>query len=53
MTTKRSYRRALSVDYALSELYGCAGTQFCPVAVSAFVYGFKAQGGKLLEPSDF
>ena len=51
MTTKRSYRRALSVDYALSEIYGCSGTQFCPMAVSAFAYGFKMQGCKVLEPA--
>ncbi len=37
MTTDRAYRRALTVDYALNELVKCAGTQFCPVAVNAFV----------------
>ena len=42
MTTNRSYRAALTVDYTISELYGCAGTQFCPVAVEAFVSGFHA-----------
>ena len=37
MTTDRAYRPALTVDYTVSEMYGCAGTQFCPVAVDAFV----------------
>ena len=41
MTTDRSYRAALTVDYTISELYGCSGTQFCPVAVEAFVSGFR------------
>ncbi len=41
MTTDRSYQVALSVDYAISELYRFSGTQFCPVAVEAFVSGFK------------
>ncbi len=39
MTTDRSYRAALSVDYATAELHKCSGTQFCPVAVSAFLHG--------------
>jgi len=42
MTTDRSYRPALTVDYAISELYGCSGAQFCPIAVEAFVSGFHA-----------
>jgi len=41
MTTDRSYRAARSVDDALSELAKRSGTQFCPVAVEAFVSGFK------------
>lgn len=46
MTTDRSYRPALSVDYALHELHMCSGTQFCPVAVSAFTSGFHLKAGK-------
>ncbi len=42
MTTDRSYRPALTVDYAISELFDCSGTQFCPIAVEAFVSGFSA-----------
>ena len=40
MTTDRSYRPALTFDYTISELNGCSGTQFCPVAVEAFISGF-------------
>jgi putative nucleotidyltransferase with HDIG domain len=42
MTTDRSYRPALGIDHSISELRGCAGTQFCPVAVEAFISGFRA-----------
>ena len=42
MTTDRSYRSALSVDYAVDELYRCSSTQFCPVAAEAFIAGFKS-----------
>lgn len=41
MTTDRPYRGALSVDHAICELRRCAGTQFCPVAVEAFISGFE------------
>jgi len=41
MTTDRSYRATLSADDALKELATHVGTQFCPVAVEAFVSGFK------------
>ncbi len=41
MTTDRAYRTALSVDYALRELNRCAGSQFCPVTVKAFVSGLR------------
>lgn len=42
MTTDRSYRRALSEDYAIGELHACAGTQFCPVVVAAFIDGLRS-----------
>lgn len=42
MTTDRSYRPALTVDDTISELYDCSGTQFCPIAVEAFVSAFRA-----------
>jgi len=43
MTTDRSYRAARSVDYAINELIGRSGTQFCPVAVEAFISSFNKQ----------
>lgn len=46
MTTDHSYRAALGVDKALSELIEGIGTQFCPVAVEAFVTAFKKREGK-------
>lgn len=41
MITDRAYRAALSVDYAIKELYKSSGTQFCPVAVEAFISGYN------------
>jgi HD-GYP domain-containing protein (c-di-GMP phosphodiesterase class II) len=41
MTTERPYRGAMSFSAALQELQKCSGTQFCPVAVEAFISGFK------------
>jgi putative nucleotidyltransferase with HDIG domain len=37
MTTARPYRRALSTHEALSEISGCAGSQFDPVLAMLFV----------------
>jgi putative nucleotidyltransferase with HDIG domain len=42
MTSNRSYRDAMSGEDALSELHRCCGTQFCPVAVAAFVSGLDS-----------
>ncbi len=36
MTSKRNYRRNLSMDEALAELDVCSGTQFDPLCVEAF-----------------
>lgn len=47
MTTERSYRVSLSVDHAIEELYRSSGTQFCPIAVDAFVSGYNTQSEKL------
>jgi HD-GYP domain-containing protein (c-di-GMP phosphodiesterase class II) len=41
MTTDHSYRAAQSVDAAMDELVEGIGTQFCPVAVEAFISSFK------------
>ena len=41
MTTDRAYRASLGIDCAIEELYRCSGTQFCPVAVNAFLSGYS------------
>ncbi|HUT68004.1 MAG TPA: HD domain-containing phosphohydrolase [Dehalococcoidales bacterium] len=46
MTTDRSYRAALTVDHAVKELHDCSGSQFCPVAVKAFIAGLRLNTGK-------
>jgi HD-GYP domain-containing protein (c-di-GMP phosphodiesterase class II) len=46
MTTGRAYRSVLTIDEAIKELQNCAGTQFCPVAVTAFVSGLRIHTGK-------
>jgi HD-GYP domain-containing protein (c-di-GMP phosphodiesterase class II) len=37
MTTDRSYRKALPIEFALEELRSCAGTQFDAAVVHALV----------------
>jgi HD-GYP domain-containing protein (c-di-GMP phosphodiesterase class II) len=44
MTSHRSYRVALSWDYAIGELRRCSGTQFDPEVVDAFVTALAAMG---------
>jgi putative nucleotidyltransferase with HDIG domain len=39
MTTGRAYHPAWTIDQAIKELQDCAGSQFCPVGVTAFVSG--------------
>ncbi|MFH1169294.1 MAG: HD domain-containing phosphohydrolase [Chloroflexota bacterium] len=46
MTTDHSYRAALSVDEAMSELVNGIGAQFCPRATEAFITGFQKSRGK-------
>jgi len=46
MTTDRSYRAALSTEDALEELRRCSGTQFCPLAVDAFIRGLSTKSRK-------
>lgn len=41
MVTDRAYRPAQGVDYALNELNRHSGTQFCPIAVEAFITAYK------------
>jgi HD-GYP domain-containing protein (c-di-GMP phosphodiesterase class II) len=53
MTTTRSYRKAMSVELAVTELRRCAGTQFDPEVVAALVEIIeeeKAEGpGRVVE----
>jgi putative nucleotidyltransferase with HDIG domain len=51
MTTDRSYRPAMPVEGTISELYDCSGTQFCPIAVEAFVAGFYKDNNRLFSSS--
>ena len=37
MTTKRTYKEAMSIDYAISELERNKGTQFDPKLAEAFI----------------
>jgi len=46
MTTDRSYRSALDTEMAISELKKCAGAQFCPAVVDAFVSGLRRKERK-------
>jgi HD-GYP domain-containing protein (c-di-GMP phosphodiesterase class II) len=41
MTSDRPYRRALAVGQALAELFRCAGSQFDPAVVSAFLEAWE------------
>ncbi|MFC1988907.1 CHASE2 domain-containing protein [Chloroflexota bacterium] len=41
MTSDRPYRSALSTECAIEELQKCSGTQFCPVAVNAFISEYR------------
>jgi|Deesub1362A_J573_1020465.scaffolds.fasta_scaffold00171_59 PAS domain S-box-containing protein/putative nucleotidyltransferase with HDIG domain len=43
MTSDRPYRSALGKEYAISELKRCAGTQFDPQVVEAFIRYIKKQ----------
>ncbi|MFC1901505.1 HD domain-containing phosphohydrolase [Chloroflexota bacterium] len=48
MTTKHPYQEALTAEKAIEELLASAGTQFCPVAVEAFV---SARKGSAIPPA--
>jgi putative nucleotidyltransferase with HDIG domain len=43
MTTKRSYRNAVSLEVAVEELRKCSGKQFSALAVEAFICGVMKQ----------
>ena len=40
MTNDHAYRSAMPVEEAVKELQACSGSQFCPVAVKAFISAF-------------
>jgi len=44
MTSDRAYRRALSREHAIEELRRCAGTQFDPAVVRAFIATLERSG---------
>jgi HD-GYP domain-containing protein (c-di-GMP phosphodiesterase class II) len=46
MTTDRPYRAALSAEVAATELRRCAGTQFDPAVVEAFLAAHGEPGGR-------
>jgi HD-GYP domain-containing protein (c-di-GMP phosphodiesterase class II) len=50
MTSTRSYRGARPVAEAIEELRKCAGTQFDPAFVDAFVAAIKREGWHHREP---
>jgi HD-GYP domain-containing protein (c-di-GMP phosphodiesterase class II) len=41
MTTDRPYRKRLSDSVAVEEIRACAGTQFDPVVVEAFLQAYR------------
>ena len=49
MTSKRSYRDALSIDVAKEEIKRCAGTQFDPKLVEAFLNLFETDYNEIME----
>jgi HD-GYP domain-containing protein (c-di-GMP phosphodiesterase class II) len=51
MTTDRPYHAALNINHALDELRRCAGTQFCPIAVKAFISGFEELRRNITTPN--
>lgn len=52
MITRRSYKEAYSDEHARDELRRCAGTQFDPKIVEAFLYVLDLPDLKLAEDSD-
>ena len=53
MTSTRPYRLALDKEVALAELRNCAGTQFDPVLVDAFIASMRKQDSALVKQARF
>ena len=49
MTSKRSYRNALSLDVAKEEIKRCSGTQFDPKLVEAFIKVYEQKYNEIIE----
>jgi HD-GYP domain-containing protein (c-di-GMP phosphodiesterase class II) len=45
MVSDRPYRAAMAMEQAVEELSLCAGTQFDPVVIDAFVHALAAVDG--------
>lgn len=52
MTSSRSYRSAMSIDYAINEMQKCKGTQFDPKIVDAFLEIINNQPDKIKKIQD-
>jgi HD-GYP domain-containing protein (c-di-GMP phosphodiesterase class II) len=50
MTHTRSYREAIDPELALAELQRCAGGQFDPAVVTAFVRAWQDSGPRVARP---
>ena len=50
MTHTRSYREAIDPELALAELQRCAGGQFDPAVVTAFVRAWQDTGPRVARP---
>ena len=49
MTSKRSYKKSLSIEYAISEFERCKGTQFDPKIAELFISLLKNEPNKIKE----
>lgn len=52
MTSSRSYRSAMPIDYAINEMQKCKGTQFDPKIVDAFLEIINNQPDKIKKIQD-
>ena len=49
MTSRRSYRQALDIDYTMNEIERCKGTQFDPAIADIFLEILKTNSDKISE----